>query len=173
MVTDRSNPIGAPPKGPSPAATRPAEGRFAAEPTAGREVHSTSDLVRELSDQASNLIREEMALARLEMSEKFSRMARNAAYIAVGGAIAYAGFLALIQAAINGLGVGMWYAWPLVWVAWLSPLIIGAVVAIVGYALLQKGLSTLKKESVVPEKTIETMRENKTWFERQVKSTRR
>jgi hypothetical protein len=169
MVTDRTNPAGPPPTaGPPPAATRPPGGRLGPDV----ETRSTSDLFRELSEEASNLIREEMALARLEMSEKMSKMGRNAAYIGVGGAIAYAGFLALIQAAINGLGVGMWFGMPLVWAAWLSPLIIGVVVGIIGYAFLQKGMSTLKKESVVPEKTVETMRENKIWLQNQVKSKR-
>lgn len=135
------------------------------------DVRSAGDLAHQLSEQASRLIRQEMQLARLEMTEKISKMGRNAVYIAIGAALGYAGLLALVQAAINGLGTGIWrYENSWLWLAvWLAPLVIGLVVAGIGYAFIQKGLSALKKESIVPEKTLDTMRENKQWLEKQIK----
>jgi hypothetical protein len=52
---------------------------------------------------------------------------------------------------------------------WLAVLIVGVVVAIVGLLLVQKGLSALKNFSLVPEKTIETLKEDKEWAQQQMK----
>jgi len=79
-----------------------------------------------------------------------------------GGAVAYAGFLALLAALIIGLGqLGL--PW------WLSALIVGLVVAAVGYFLIQRGLKSLKQEGVKPERTIETLRDDAEWAKQQVK----
>ena len=48
---------------------------------------------------------------------------------------------------------------------WLAPLIVGGIVALVGYGLVQKGISTLKHESLVPEKTTGSIQENKQWLQ--------
>lgn len=133
------------------------------------DVRSAGDLLRELSNEASMLVRQEIDLAKLEMSETLNRMLKNIAWIAVGGAVAYAGFLALVQAAVNGLGIGMWQGISLNWVAWLAPLIIGVVIAVIGYVMIQSAISSLKKQNIVPEKTLETMRENKQWLENRIR----
>jgi predicted phage tail protein len=78
----------------------------------------------------------------------------------VGGAIAYAGFLALIGAAIIGLATVM--------PAWLSALIIGGGVAVIGYSLIQKGLNDLKPKELVPRQTIESLKETKAWAQEQI-----
>jgi hypothetical protein len=46
---------------------------------------------------------------------------------------------------------------------WLAPGIVGLVVAGVGYALVQKAKSTLSRESLAPEKTIQSLKEDKQW----------
>jgi hypothetical protein len=51
---------------------------------------------------------------------------------------------------------------------WLAPLVIGAVVAVIGYVFVQKGLSTLKRESLVPGQTIQTVKETKEWVQEKV-----
>lgn len=164
MVTERSNPMGTPSRQEPPPV---GEARMRGE----TDARSANDLARELAEQAATLIRQEIQLAKMELTEKVSRMGRNLAYIAIGGLVAYGGFLALVQAAVNGLGAGIWRENnSRIWLAvWLAPLAIGLIVAGIGYVLVQKGITTLKKESVVPEKTMETMRENKQWLEKQVK----
>ncbi len=164
MVTERNNPMGTPPRTEPPPGV---QNRLRPE----IDNRSAGDLARELTEQAGSLIRQELRLARLEITEKISSMSRHIAYIAIGALLGYAALLALVQAAINGLGAGIWHgnnAW--IWLAvWLAPLAIGLIIAAVGYALIQKGISTLKKDSIVPEKTLETMRENKQWLENQIK----
>lgn len=168
MVIDPNNPSGAA-RADAPRAGVPPVTQDRMRPDA--DTRSAGDLARELTEQATLLIRQEIQLAKLEMSEKLSRMARSIGIAAGGGFVLYAGFLALVQAAINGLGAGIWHGnnqW--LWLAvWLAPLVIGVVAAVVGYIMLRGALSSLKKQNIVPEKTLETMRENKQWLENQVR----
>ncbi|RYD84289.1 MAG: phage holin family protein [Verrucomicrobiaceae bacterium] len=48
----------------------------------------------------------------------------------------------------------------------LGFLIVGLVVGAIGGALLAKGIKTLKNKSIAPEKTIETLKEDKAWAQR-------
>ena len=52
--------------------------------------------------------------------------------------------------------------------AWISALVVGLVVAGVGYFLVQKGLSALKREELAPTQTIQTIKEDAEWVKEQV-----
>jgi hypothetical protein len=107
------------------------------------------------------LVRQEVALAKTEMTQKATQLARDAGVIGAGGAIAYAGFLALLAALILGLGQLM----PL----WLSALIVGLVVGIAGYLMIQRGLSAIKNAELAPRQTIDTLKEDAEWAKDQTK----
>jgi hypothetical protein len=125
-----------------------------------RDERSLGELFSELTRQTSTLIRQEVALARTEMSDKVSKAGRDVGALAVGGAVAYAGFLAIVGAAIILL------AELIPW--WLAALVIGLLVALAGYLLIQRGLTSLKQEGLKPERTIETLRDDAEWAKRQV-----
>jgi hypothetical protein len=134
-----------------------------------RDGRSVVDLVKELRDEMTQLMRQEVALARVEISDKVSRASRNVAYLMVGGLILYAGLLIALVAAAAGLYVGLVAAGLTHYTAgWLAPLVIGLVVAAIGYVFVQKGLSTLKRESLVPGQTIQTVKETKEWVQEKV-----
>lgn len=124
------------------------------------EERSLGELFDELTYEARTLVRQEVQLAKLEMSEKARDAGRDVTFLIMGGAVAYAGFLALVYAAILGLGEVVGNGW--------SALIVGVVVAGIGYLLLQKGLSDLKRVDPVPQRTLETLREDQEWMKRQV-----
>lgn len=125
-----------------------------------RQERSLGELFSELSQETSTLIRQEVQLAKAEVSRKATKAGKEVAFIAAGGFVAYAGFLALVAAAIFGVAEFL----PL----WLSALLIGAIVAGVGYLLLQKGISGLKEINPAPRRTIETLKEDKEWLKQQV-----
>lgn len=125
-----------------------------------RQEPSLGELFSDLSQETSTLIRQEVQLAKTEITRKATKAGREIAFVAAGGFIAYAGFLALIAAAIFGVAEFI----PL----WLSALIIGIIVAGVGYLLLQKGISGLKQLNPAPRRTIETLKEDKEWLKQQV-----
>lgn len=134
------------------------------------QTHSLPGLIRELRDETTMLLRQEVALAKAEMSEKTSRMMRNAVYIALGGVIAYAGLVVLLLACRDLLYLAL--ANNVVepsTALWLAPLIIGVTVGLVGWAMIAKGKKALSHESLTPEKTIETLREDKEWIQQRAK----
>lgn len=134
---------------------------------AARE-RSIGSLFKELRDEMTTLLRQELALAKTEMSEKVSKASRNTTYIALGGAICFAGLLFLLIGASALIYVGLVYAGLSHYLSgWLAPVITGAVVAVIGYAMLQKGISTLKRMSVTPDQTIESLKEDKQWLQNQ------
>jgi len=122
---------------------------------------SLGELFGELTKETTTLVRQEVALARTEMSQKVSKMGKDVASLAVGGAVAYAGFLAILAALI--IILAQFIPW------WLSTLVVGLVVAGIGYMLVQRGLSALKKEDLAPRQTIETIKEDTEWAKEQIR----
>jgi len=124
------------------------------EPTLG-------DLFSSLTEDMSTLIRKEVDLARTETMEKVSSATRSVVSMVAGGMIAYAGLIGVMIAVIVGLSRFM----PL----WLSALIVGIVVIVIGAIMIMSGRSSLQKMTVVPEQTVESMKENTEWAKEQVR----
>ncbi len=120
-----------------------------------RDDRSLGELFTELAQETSTLVRQEVNLAKTEMSQKASRAGKHAGILAAGGALAYAGLLAILAAVIVLLDNVM----PL----WLSALLVGLVVAVVGYLLIRRALDALKQEDFAPRETIETLKEDQQW----------
>lgn len=116
------------------------------------DARTLGDLFSELTDDFSSLVRKEMQLARVETMEKVNDATKSIVWIAAGGMIGYAGFIALVIAGIIGLAAFM----PL----WLSALSLGLVLVVVSAILIQSGRSSLNEMSFVPEKTVESIKED-------------
>jgi hypothetical protein len=121
---------------------------------------SLGDLFADLSRHLSTLVRQEMALARTEVARNASWAGRGATQLSVGGAIAYAGLLAIVAAVIIAL------AHVITW--WLSALLVGIVVAGVGYILVRQGLDALKHVELAPQQTLDTLKEDMAWAKEQM-----
>src|SRR5690606_13310967 len=68
------------------------------------ENRSLGSLVSELATEVSTLFRKEVELVKLEASQKASSARNGAISLAVGGMLAFAGFIVLLMAAAYGLG---------------------------------------------------------------------
>jgi fatty acid desaturase len=126
-----------------------------------KDDRSLGELFGDLARETGTLVRQEVELAKTEMGQKAARVGREVGFLAAGGLVAYAGFLVLLFALLAGLvaaGVP----------TWLAALIVGAVVAIVGYLLVQRGLSAVRRTSLAPTQTIETLKEDVEWAKEQV-----
>ena len=121
-----------------------------------KEDQSIGELLGELYQGATQVISLEIELAKTELSQKASRVGKNVGFLAAGGAIAYAGFLALIFAIIAILATFMY--------TWLAALIVAILVLAAGGALVMIGLKTLQQESISPQRTLETLKEDKEWM---------
>ena len=135
-----------------------------------RDDRSLGQLFKELSRETVTLLRQEVELAKAEMGEKAERIGRNVGVLAVGGAVVFAGALALLFAVINGLtGLLARVVSPEVAV-WLSPLLVGLAFAAVGFTMVKRALDTLRRESIAPRKTTATLQENKAWLTSKIRS---
>lgn len=129
-----------------------------------QEERSIGQLLKELRDETTTLLRQEVDLAKTEMSEKASRFGTNVGALAMGGAVLFLGALALLAAVVYGL-TSLLDQFMSVGVAiWLAPLLVGLVLAGIGYSLTKKALDTLKQESLAPKKTAQSLQENKEWL---------
>lgn len=126
-----------------------------------KDDRSIGELIAELSRETTTLVRQELQLAKVEMSQKASRAGKNVGFLVVGGVVAYTGLLAIIAAVIIVLGN--------VIALWLSALVIGAVIAAVGLVLVIKGVNTLRQEDPTPQETIETLKEDREWLRDQTR----
>jgi hypothetical protein len=123
------------------------------------DTRSIGELFSELANETTTLLRQEIQLAKTEMTQKATEAGKDVGLIGAGGALAYAGLLALIAAVIIGLGQLI----PM----WLSALIVGLVVVGIGYLLIQRGLTALKQIDPTPRQTIQTLQEDKEWVKEQ------
>jgi hypothetical protein len=115
-------------------------------------------LIKELAQQIKIFFRQEIQLATTEISEKLASYGKDAALVAIGGFVAYAGLIVLLG------GLGLLLAFAFVTLGW-EPLvatfaglgIMGLLVIAAGALVLLKGIKAFSKESIVPERTMETI----------------
>ena len=127
---------------------------------------SIADLVKDLRDDATLLLQQEMALAKTEISEKIDHLLRNAAYAIACSLVAFVGLIFVLQSVTVLIGLGLKKAGLTDdQVLWLAPLILGVIVAVIGAILISKGMAAMKKESLIPEKTISSLKKDKEWIQ--------
>jgi len=126
-----------------------------------RDERSLGELFSELSRETGALVRQEVALAKAEMTQKAAQVGKDVGLIAIGGAVAYAGFLALIATCVVLLNLALN-------ILWLSALIVTIVVLGLGSFLIHMGLDQLKKGSLAPTKTINSLKDGAQWAKEQV-----
>jgi hypothetical protein len=110
-------------------------------------------LLRQLLGDLSTLCRQEIALAKADLSGSLCVARRSIGVLALGGAIIFGGFLALLAAAILGLGALL----PM----WLAALTVGFTVMILGGALLKVGQSGVGAAKFSPARSKESLRRDK------------
>jgi uncharacterized membrane protein YqjE len=108
---------------------------------------STAELVKQLSEQVTQLARDELRLAQLEMTRKAKRAGLGIGMFGGGGLLALYGLGCLLAAAIIGLATAV--------TAWLAALIIGGcLLAAAGLAALLGGGQLRKATPAVPERAV-------------------
>lgn len=117
---------------------------------------SFGELLGQLAGNSAALVRDEFELVKQEMSEKLAVLSSGILISAVGSFIGVVAILTLTAAAVIGLAnyVGPGYA----------ALIIGGTLGIVGGISVFIGLGQIKRLSLKPKQTIETLVEDKQWL---------
>lgn len=122
------------------------------------EQRSLPDLIKELMTEVSTLFRKEVQLAKVEAGEKVSKAMVGVEMLAVGGILAIAALGVLLSAAVAGvaallMSMGMGEAAA----SGIAALIVGGVVAIIAYILVMRGVSALKAQNLMLDRTTHSL----------------
>jgi len=126
-----------------------------------RDERSLGDLFSDLSRETTTLVRQEVQLAKAELTQSATEAARGIGMLVAGGAVAYAGLLFLLLAIVFGLIQAGWDAW-------LSALVVGLVVVAIGAILVLRARESLKPANLAPRRTVETLKEDQEWAKEQI-----
>jgi hypothetical protein len=135
---------------------------------AAHDVHdrSVGELVQLLTSQVSTLARNEIELAKAELTRKGKVVGIGGGMIGAAGLVAVLGLGALTAAAILGLA-------KVIDQAWVAALIVGAVYLAVAGVLVLVGRRRIQEASpLVPEEATESVKEDVEWLKTRARSAR-
>jgi hypothetical protein len=131
---------------------------------------SLGELFAALASDTSQLVRQEVALAQTEITNKATRVGKQVGFLVVGGAIGYAALLVVLAAVTIGLArmIAGLTDWTALTSAAVAALVVGVVVGVVAYMLIMNAVAKLKETSLAPNQTIESVKEDAEWLKNQV-----
>lgn len=126
---------------------------------------SLGDLLKQLSEQTTTLVRQEIDLAKAEVTQKGKQASAGAGVLAAAAIVGLLALGALTAMFIALLDTAM--------ATWLAALIVTVVYGAIAGALAVVGRGRLKAATpVVPEQTVETVKEDVEWAKTQARSAR-
>jgi uncharacterized membrane protein YqjE len=135
------------------------------DPAGTDDLHDRSlgELLKQLSEQTTRLVHQELELAKAELTQKGKQAGMGAGMFGGAGAIGLAALGALTACFILALDAVM--------PAWLAALIVAVVYGIVAFVLVKQGQARIRRATPpVPEQTIETVKEDVEWAKTQMRS---
>ena len=133
-------------------------------------VHSTAHLTNGrtmgevLQDIVANIqeiFRSEFRLAKAEIQIETTKAVRSSIPLVIGGLLSLYGLGFVLLAVVHALSI--------VVDAWLAALIVGVAILVISMVLINLGRKRLKQVKVVPEKTVDTVKENVQWAKHQIR----
>ncbi|NJD09281.1 MAG: hypothetical protein FIB01_02175 [Gemmatimonadetes bacterium] len=117
---------------------------------------SITSLLKRLGNETGDLVRAEVALAKVEFRELARQAALDAVKVGAAGALALVGAMALVASAVLGLGdiLGGRYA--------VAALVVGLVLLVVGGLLARSGIRSMTRASG-PGSALTSLREDRQW----------
>jgi hypothetical protein len=124
---------------------------------------SLPELLKQLSQETTQLVHQELELAKAELTQKGKQAGAGAGMFGGAGALGLAALGALTACFILALNAIM--------PAWLAALLVAVVYGIIAFVLVKQGQAKLKAAGPpVPEQTIETVKEDVEWAKTQMRS---
>jgi VIT1/CCC1 family predicted Fe2+/Mn2+ transporter len=115
-------------------------------------------LLKNLSGYFYELIREQLQLAKIEISQKITHVEKDSRIYLTGASVAYAGFLFVLLAIVLMLSTVISLI--------LSSFVVGILAIGAGWLLMYSARKRLREKDLVPRKTMEILREDKEWMNR-------
>ncbi|HVG24193.1 MAG TPA: phage holin family protein [Thermoanaerobaculia bacterium] len=125
-----------------------------------RQERSLGELFSDLTEQTRVLVRQEIDLAKTEVSEKVSGVGKDIGSMVAGATVLFIGALTLVAALVIGLGHLITYGG--------AALLVGVIVTGAGAWLVMRGLNDIKQRNFKPEKTAQALKETKQWAKEQI-----
>jgi uncharacterized membrane protein YqjE len=126
---------------------------------------SLPELLKQLSQETTQLVHQELELAKAELQQKGKQAGAGAGMFGGAGALGLAALGALTACFILALD--------LIMPAWLAALLVAVVYGIIAFVLVKQGQAKLKQATPpVPTQTIETVKEDVEWAKTQMRSDR-
>ena len=123
------------------------------------------ELLKQLSQETTTLVRQELELAKAEMAQKGKQAGKGAGMFGGAGVVGFLALGALTAALILGLDGFM--------KAWIAALIVGLVYAAIAGVLALTGKKEVQQATPpVPEQTVESVKEDVQWAKTQTPSAR-
>jgi uncharacterized membrane protein YqjE len=126
---------------------------------------SVAELTRRLSDETTRLVRAEVELAKAELAAKGKQVGVGAGMFGGAGLVGLYALGALTAAVILALSTAV--------AGWLAALIVAVVYAAVAGVLALRGKSQVQSATPpVPERAVESVKEDFEWTKQRVKSVK-
>jgi uncharacterized membrane protein YqjE len=135
-------------------------------PSAFARSRGFGQLLSDLARSSSDLLRNEIKLARLELTAVATNVGRGTAQAALGGVLLLLGGLALAAGIVLLIG-DQWLPGDLYWLAALVVLLVTAALAA---WLAKRGMTALSPSALAPDQTLESLKEDKEWLKQQLTS---
>jgi hypothetical protein len=110
---------------------------------------SVIGLLRQLTHEVPALFSKELALAKAEMEHNLTALKAGVAAVAGGAIVLLAGFIILLMAAVYGLSTVMQ--------PWAAALIVGGIVVVIGFVMVQSGKKQFDPSHLRPDRTLNAM----------------
>ena len=125
----------------------------------------TGELLKELSEQSTTLIKQEVDLAKAELQQKGKQAGMGAGMFGGAGLFGIGAFAAVTTALIAGLATAM--------DTWLAALIVAVVYGAVAGVLAMQGKNKVQEAAPpVPEEAMESVKEDVEWAKTRARSGR-
>lgn len=129
--------------------------------THSRDDRPLGDLFADLVQDTGTLLRQEVQLAKAEVTQSALQVGRAVGFLIAGGLLAYAGLLAVLAA----ITLAVWHAGLPDWAAALA---VGLVVILVAVVLLLRARAMLQAANLAPQRTVESLKADTAMVREQV-----
>lgn len=126
---------------------------------------SLGDIVTSVIEDIQNIVRGEVQLAKTEIKEDAGKIGKAAGMLVGAAFLALVGFIFLM--------LGVTYLLNKSLEMWISAGIVGVALLIIGGIFGMIGKNHIQEASMVPDKTIESLKEDKEWASRQINSVKK
>lgn len=125
------------------------------------EDRSVTDVFQDILHNLQDMVRSEIRLAKVEIRGEVKQAASSGVWIAAGGVAAMSAWTFLAWAGAYALATRM----PM----WAATLLVSLLMAAAAWALIMGGLRRAKRIHPIPERTVESVKENLEWMKQPTK----